>query len=821
MKCKRPLSKSARLGVLGCAVGFALTSGASIAQTTGQAADSTESSNQLAEIIVTAEKREERLQDAPLSVVAVSQAQMTEMGIENLENLTKLAPDLRADVQIGNYTVLGIRGLQPNTWGPNAEGSVTTHIDGVYLPRIQGLQGFLYDTQRVEVLSGPQGTLFGRNSTAGVVNIIPIKPQLGETDGNIEGEYGSFNTARLHAAVNFAIGDDIAIRIAGRYYNHTGYYTDTGLYDANDESVRAAILWKPAENTTLTLTADREHNGGKGGSVSNLLSSTPPTPPSVPLNVGVTPPTGPWQNANYIGDAALYHNNHTAQGVSAQLDQGLSFATLTVQASIRSDDLDGTTGGSTGQGFGGIGAPLQNFQPTPQFFPSETVVTGRNLWNQQEIRLASNPGGEFQWVAGLFRFDTGLTSPTLGNSSICTTPLPGNASCTDSITGNLLPAGTQTGQIIWTQNGDTAYAAFGQATWTPQALSALHITGGLRENHDHVVSAGSTAFAYGQPPYSYGPNVPNGPTSTNTGDVAWSKLTYTGKVAYDLTQNNMVYVSQTRGWKAGSFSYGPQPEAPPSTNDATEIGSKNEFLDRRLQVNGAVWYYNIKNYDNTVGIFDPAAGGVVIMNASAQKVRDIGSSIDVQALPTNSDRVAFNATYTDVRYIEYTTPQLAQYDICFIPGVPVSACPPLATLRFEFDSSDTPVGNAPKWTANLDYDHTFTLPTGKLDLGVSVNYRGSRFLSNSVTRSQYLSGYNAQGQYDPDQLAPSYTTADLTLRYAPRDRHWSVMAYDRNLTNKLAVSTQALTYNGAGTSAWYTGNYIPPRVVGVVLTSQF
>lgn len=229
-----------------------------------QAASAPETGEGLQEIIVTAQRREENLQKAALAVSAIAGNALTQQSVTQATDLSRLIPSIQIQ-PAHSYTQIYLRGV--GTFGANsfAENSVAFNLDGVYLSRPAGPSGLFYDLERVEVLKGPQGTLYGRNATGGAINIITAKPKRDRFEGYANAEYGNYDTLKLSGAVNAPLGNAAALRIAGQLSQHDGYFSD-GSDDERTRAVRGQILLAPeGSRFDMTISVDYAHLGGIGG----------------------------------------------------------------------------------------------------------------------------------------------------------------------------------------------------------------------------------------------------------------------------------------------------------------------------------------------------------------------------------------------------------------------------------------------------------------------------------------------------------------------------------------------------------------------------
>ena len=251
----------------GVAMIFSWSSWANQATPTDAAPGTSSGSSALDEIVVTALKRSEPLSKAPLAVTALSQEQLTAAGVVGLQDLTSAAPSVEMkSVAVDDSIEITIRGITNNDFNPGGSPAVATYVDGIYLARTQGLNGDLFDVDRVEVLRGPQGTLYGRNSTGGNVNVVTADPK--DTFGaSVDVSYGSYNDTQTRAIVNLPITDDLAIRGSFTTHRSDGYFetqgtTNTNYAAADNYGGRVTALWTPSSDFKWRLAADYSVVGG-------------------------------------------------------------------------------------------------------------------------------------------------------------------------------------------------------------------------------------------------------------------------------------------------------------------------------------------------------------------------------------------------------------------------------------------------------------------------------------------------------------------------------------------------------------------------------
>ncbi len=221
----------------------------------------------LEDIIVTAQRQAQNVQSTPLAISVVTAEDLVTQNVTRAEDLSRVAPALVAANSGGPNTVFFLRGVGNFTVNAYSDAAIAFNYDGVYIGRPTSTSGYFYDLERVEVLKGPQGTLYGRNATGGAINVIPRAPILGVTNGNVQASYGNYDAYQGQAAVNVALGENAALRLSGTLNKHDGYLSD-GTGDQDDYSLRAQLLVQVAPEMKLRLAADYGQQGGVGAGTS-------------------------------------------------------------------------------------------------------------------------------------------------------------------------------------------------------------------------------------------------------------------------------------------------------------------------------------------------------------------------------------------------------------------------------------------------------------------------------------------------------------------------------------------------------------------------
>ncbi|MGH6986760.1 MAG: TonB-dependent receptor [Caulobacteraceae bacterium] len=573
------------------------------------------------EIVVTAEKRSENIQTVPVDVTAVSDKELLQRGIETTSQLVLAVPSLT----VSSAGVFQIRGLGTQGFGRSAEQSVSVVVDGVSMPRplANVLGNSVFDLNHVEVLNGPQGTLFGRNADSGVINIVSNAPVLGQYEAIVHADVGTHDFTNIDGIVNIPLGQNAALRLAVHHdtTGHIVYNTVYGLWDhEEDDGLRGRFLWKPRDNLTVNLSADYQDlssNGVNGGADFAGVSVFTSIPAGTPLattiaGCGIVP--GP--NNNKTCASSLY-----AQGVSTgdvyggrrgggavQIDWnfwgGLTLTSITaLRQSVTGDFAV----------FGDIAGDFGDSLPASVNVLKRNLVPTYLRQFSEEARIASPAADRINWVAGVYYSDT-ATVDRIDQSGQLGIPLG--------------PDELRRLNTIW--GHATNYAGFGQINFelTPQ----LTLIAGGRVTHDDLSDFSFNSFPDAVPagPFIYTANTgafsvfpvnsctlaggnPDvaGSCPAGTSLAAPAKLSTTGYnwkagIKYTFSHELMVFATATHGYK-GPFvndqaSYpiaGSQLVVKPESALAFEIGLKSTLWDR-LAVDLDIFDQKTDNFQTTI-----------------------------------------------------------------------------------------------------------------------------------------------------------------------------------------------------------------------------
>ena len=708
---------------------------------TAHAQQAGDAEGQLQEVHITAAKYAQDVQKSSLSITVLSADALQKGGVSQAEDLGALVPGLT--VSEGGGTVQTyLRGVGSFATDASAESAIAYNINGVYIARPDGIGPVFFDLERVEVLEGPQGTLYGRNATGGAINLITTRPSQ-ELSGYASLDIGNYDLRRVSAAIGGGVTDTLSVRAAGQYSYHEGYLTD-GYDDEDSTAARLSALWKPNDKVSLLLIGEYSHSTPQGEATvarSSLrtMPSDPWTGPSAsPLE---QPPTAVIPGGTSISNDGS--NDVLVKAVNAQLDVNLGFATLTFLPAFRSTDVGYLT-------------------YTPGFW-FQTAETSRE--QSYELRLG-NSSDALKWVTGLYYF---------------------NEAQTQLYQLQALPIQEST---VNTPLYTKSYAAFADATYS--LTSRLRLIGGLRYSNDDKTQEGDTTAV-----------LPAPSTTNDAGQRTFVNTSWRAGAEYDLTERNMLYATAATGFKAGGFF--PSVPAPnnsfaPEKLTAFTLGSRNRFMDQRLQVNLEAFYWNYRNkQERYLGATPGGTTGLLTVNAG--KATLYGADLDVRFKPTSQDLLWLSAEYLHTRYDSFT------YDVynASVPGAGINSYPSQATgctlgpvvpdtandfvpaLRYDstqaVNCAGQPLVRAPQWTGTVGYERSFPLPHDLV-------------LKGSVD-AQFSSGYYLSPDFIASAWQGSYVSENASLGLETLS-HWQFSLWGRNLSDESI-------YTGGGRYAFSRG----------------
>ena len=645
------------------------------------------------DIVVTSTKREERLQDVPISVTVLSGDQISKQNITQVSELVRSAPALNS---AGPYGALSIRGVGSLSFARSSEGSVGLVVDGVALANTSTNPPQLFDIARVEVLEGPQGTLFGRNTSAGVVNIVTTAPDFRTFSVSGHADIASRNNYIGQAVVNIPVANNAGLRVSGAFsqlpQNQFNRFDGTYLR-IQGKSGRARFLWEPISDITINLIADYSKYTNKGGSPWTVYKSTPGSLLSQRLAAcGVV--VGP-ENQQGCTDGG----NSTATeayGFSGQVDAKIGDVTLTSISAYRSYESF-----SYASDTDSVSVNRLNVNASP------TKI--RNF--SQEFRVTSPTGKLIEYVAGLYYFDSKLNGTNTQNGFILADlaapppPLPPLCPLIRfglPATACLLPVG----QIQTTSSSTTSYAAFANVTLnlTPH----FRLLGGARYGREDVRARTTGVLIPGALTGILGVLPINGA-------VTDSYFSYRVGAQFDVSDDIMLYGTYTKGYKgpavndqtgSGLANIIVKPEIPHSG----EIGLKANLFGRRLTASIAGYYNRIDNFQ--AQFFDPSVSAFIVGNAP--KLTTKGVSISLLGRPTKGLTLNAGVLYNDAKYGAGYRVACSQLQTVAQGCIQVLNAAGTAVINSYDDAGGNRLVGAPEWKATgfAEYAHRLA---GSLD----------------------------------------------------------------------------------------------------------
>ena len=699
-----------------------------------------------AEIIVTAQKRSERLQEVPIAVTALSGEKLADQGGINLETAQVIIPTL--NIQKSGTTLnqsLYMRGVGTATFSIAAEPSVSTVVDGVVYARAGEAFGDLIDIERIEILRGPQGTLFGKNASAGAINIVTKRPG-DELGGTAEASFFTKSEFRGRLALDVPLSDSVRTRVSGFYGEYDGNITNiaTGnkVNGYKHYGVRGILEADLSPSTTLTVIADwRKANDD---CCAQLIGTT-----GTGLAFGILP-TPLDEDTRQVNQNLVTSTKEESWGISAQIDSEVGDHTLTSITAYRDwANTEIRDGDWLPQAYIGLNQ-LHDFGPQT----SKTF--------SQELRLAS-PGGEIvDYLIGLYYSSAQTDRVFTRRSIVCSAATPPAPTTLTPCTSPLAaPSRTPVGVAPHGSDFEN-FAVFGNATFN--ASDSLRLIAGLRYTIDKLdvyhsrTSTGLDLGTNGLPTSTGGINPSFGPFSDS---IKTKNLSGRGGLQYDVSDDVMAYGTYTRGYKGPGFNMffnlgaTTTPPVEAETSDAFEIGLKNTLLDGRATLNLAAFY---TKFDNFQANNPDLAGGVVISRfTNAGKVSTRGVEADFNYVPVAGLSINGGLAYTDAKVDAFRA----------VPGAnPADIIP-----------KGTPLLFAPKWKGTLGVDYR-TGVTDTLDIFLGGQFSG---------QTKQLSIFSPNAALRELGTIEGYSLVNLSAGIGDVDDGWKLLFQVRNLFDKAFV----------------------------------
>ncbi|MEP6786607.1 MAG: TonB-dependent receptor [Sphingomonadales bacterium] len=708
---------------------------------------------QTGDIIVTAQKRSERLQDVPLAVTAVTGDALANRQVSDTSTLTQAIPSLT--FQQGpnaTNTTLRIRGVGTALFGQGVESSVSVVIDGVVLAR--QAQGFadLADIERVEVLRGPQGTLFGKNASAGVISIVTARPSR-DFEGRVESTIAEQGEYRAKGTISGPLSDTLRARLTGFYNDVPGitYNTTLGRRVNGQKSwgVRGKLEWEATDNLNLLLSAEYRKTN-TDCCISSSIRVDNPVVAQLEAPV-VASPTN-----RLVSEDTLTYADSDQKTFSLQADWDLGFATLTSITAYQDYYLK-------------VNQPIDRINSDPVRFVGTGAAYASWNFNQgildlsqfsQELRLGSKGNRDLTYVAGIFYSNADIKRPFSRRRALCAT----------GVIGQVCAAPTYQSSSSFAELKTNSIAAFGQAEY--RIVGGLKLLGGLRVQYEDgtnygvqlgTVVAGDTLL----------PGVPTGSGTLSDHDTA-----VTGKVGlqYEFSRNLQTYATYTRGYKGLGYNmeaatnFTTQSTLRPENVNAYELGLKGRTSDGTLSMAVAVFRSEYTNLQVQANRSDPISGVTSFVATNAGTSRSQGVEVEATLRASRNFTVDASFTYTDstVNIDGLNCPLQLQAAAPVMTGTPVNMC-------YRTAAGATPQQNL----------RDSTLPASP-QIRISVAPRWEQEISNTLA-SFIQVGVNFQGkqqfaiEQDPLLVQEAYTLVDATIGLRTIDKRYTMSLFVKNL----------------------------------------
>ncbi len=739
------------------------------------AADAQAGASGPAEVVVTGRHRTEAAQSVPATVSVVSGAFIAKTNTTSITQLISYLPSIQFSFFNPRNSSLNIRGLGDAS-GVASDGmdpGVGFYVDQIYYNRPAMATFDLVDINQVEVLEGPQGTLFGKNTTAGVISITTAAPSFTpQAKGEVTvGNYGDYVVKG--SVTGGLIGDVLAGRLSVATSQLGGYNINDFNGDKTagyrDITVRGQLLYQPTNDFRVRLIADYDRQNasccasGLSAIVSPLNGKNYLT---LAQSFGYTPVVDPF-NRHVDVNSPVYARQETG-GVSAQADWSLPGATLSSITSWR----------------------LWNWWPGNDVDSSPlsviTVGNGIDHENQttQEFRIASAGRNLVDYVGGLYFF-----REQVEQNAVVTYGNAGSAFIFGSPNAAILNG---YGSVTNASVDSWSYAAYGQGTW--HVASNWDLTGGLRYTYDvksggfvQTVGGGAPSTGAAESAMRLAIASPGGfSTKLDQGEVSGQ-----ANLSYHPTDNVLTYLTLARGYRSGGINLtvlpaGASPTIAPESIDSVELGAKTRFFDRRLTLNGSLFYESDRNYQGTVTIL----GTTRQYLANVPKVESKGVELSAQAQPNANLSLYASGVYDEAKYVSFPNAP------CGLENVLATSC----------SLTGRPLAGVPRWSLSAGGEVHAPLTVGprtlEAYLGADGSFRSSNY--SSTTDSIYT-------------LLPNLNLLNLRLGFRAGDGRWDVFLWGNNVTN---VKYFTNTAPGIGNTGAIYSALGAPETFGVTLKGR-
>ena len=732
----------------------------------------------LSEIIVTATKKPQSLQDVSIAVSAFSATALVDSGVQGIKDIDGFIPNVRISSAGGvRNTPITIRGIVSDPNGPGIEQAVGVYVDGVYMGRPTTINSALYDLERIEVLRGPQGTLFGKNTVAGALNISTKLPTT-EPQTEIAATYGNYNAFTLYGAVSGQLSDNVLARFSATRKERDGFLENSLGPDNQDEdatALRLTLVYEPTDALQMIFRADGARDRTQNGASQILVNglATQLLGYSAPTNIG----------DRKIDDAPSAFQNRDVWGGSVEVNWELEAGTLTSITAVRGYEFSNDA----------------SLESSALDFGSSRI-SEKQVQYSQELRLTADVNDKLSYIAGLYFFKQDLdTNPQafLNSAMDELFSVYAGMGLFNSQFGGLtvLDASSGPGQNINADLNDESYAAFGQATY--QLNENLSVTAGLRYTLEkkaikyYEFNQFFAEFLVDFTPL--GGAISAFPVAPSIDDVSSSfdDDEVSGMLAlnYNLNSDVLLYGSYSRGFKSGGFNAfnlvqpdGSIAQFQPENADSYELGFKSMLLNNRVRLNAAVFYLDYQ--DLQVNQLQSVEGGLpVFVTTNAASAKSSGVELEVLALLSEGLELQFAYGYNDSQYEDYTNATAAGDDF-----------------------SNNHMQQSPAESTSAAMQYTLAVSNEwNLKSRAEIKYRGSYYKDPANTLEL------AQG---------GYSITNLRVGFVNESTGTELMLWGRNIFDKQYTTSKTFT-DASIFPGHITGRLGNPRTYGIEMRMTF
>jgi iron complex outermembrane recepter protein len=736
------------------------------------ALDSSEGeASKLEQVVVTATKRTEDIQDVPASIQAISADTLTDAHVDSLIELSRLVPGFSIPAADSPFNSIQLRGIGTISNGYNVEPSVATVVDGVAMARSGSTTFIDYnDVSRIEVLRGPQGTLFGKNASVGVLNIVTKDP-TNTFEGELGASDGTYNDIKVNGILSGPLLDDELMGRISLYSNsRNGYIYDIAdgrnLNDDHQQGGRVKLLFTPMDGTRLLASADYEHQAASGLDASPVRALTPST---LPIVLGADPASFPGYPPGFVSttntrvDAGAPSLTRTiSKGISLQWDQELGMYTLTSITAYRSWSAPGN------------GALAEN--SIPVLFVVDNPYTVDQNQISEELRIASPRNQLVEYVGGLFFFKDDIS-----NHEYFLLDFAGLG---------LAPA---TSDIDYSSRElSKNYAVFGEST--------THLT------RDLSLIAGARVTRQTADFHLVGHYLFDAPLGADSSDQV-NNVSWRAGARWTIAPDNMVYLTASRGFKGPGFNgnssiLGQAELVKPEVSTNYEIGWKAQFLDQRVRADFAVFRQTLDNFQVQGYVQAPPQAGqpatYVQYLTNAPQLRSQGVEIEIKATPMRNLLVGFDGAYNDAKYTDFPNSP------CYTGQTALQGCMTVGGAQIQ-NLSGKPTPKNPTRSFDVNGNYIIGLPSFPFDAFVRSDFSWRSKVIWDATENPLLN----EG---------AYGLLGASIGIEGRNGRYSVTAYGKNLTDRFHTANISLTPQNT------IVQYVPPdyqRIWGVSFIYRF